>query len=228
MLRTLLRFFSPAAIKLPSAEATRSTAANKVVLYAQLDQSRRNRRGRGSSHDPAAEVPSSQRSDAATAGLAARVGSEAVNHRARLMAMQIEHTRLCSRKRCRQLGQMGVVTAGDLATANLRQVATGFARPRKAEEILKRYRRAIRLSAAVPGMMPRDAQLLISIHRRSVRGLALESAAVLHRDLERFAESTPGRQQLRGRRLPSVRRLKRWIAACQSHAARRPVHVAAI
>ena len=86
---------------------------------------------------------------------------------------------------------------------------------------------AIRFAAAVPGMMPRDAMLLISIHRRSVRGLALESPAALHRDLLRFAESTNGRLQLRGRRVPSLRRLKRWIAECESSAVRSPLQTRA-
>jgi hypothetical protein len=79
----------------------------------------------------------------------------------------------------------------------------------------------------VPGMMPRDALLLISIHRRSARGLACESPASLHRDLERFAESTRGRTQLRGRRIPSMRRLKRWIAQCESSSLRTPLQARA-
>ena len=143
------------------------------------------------------------------------------------MSMRLEHTRLCSEKRCHRLGEMGIVTAGHLATADLAVVAARFGAPRKAIRVLKQYRRAIRLAASVPGMMPRDAQLLISIHRRSARGLALETAALLHRDLQRFAESTPGRRQLRGRRLPSVRRIKRWIAACEHNVRNRPLHIPA-
>ncbi len=102
------------------------------------------------------------------------------------------------------------------------RLAVHFRASRKAERVIKHYRRAIRFAAAVPGMMPRDAMLLISIHRRSVRGLASESPAALHRDLQRFAASTKGRVQLRGRQVPSTRRLKRWIAQCESSAVRTP------
>ena len=226
MLQALLRFISLAGMKPRVSAKTPSKTEDRVVLYARVEQYRGGPRQRAAG--AAADGAGRRSMPAAAARTAAKVGDEAVNHRARLMAMRIEHTRLCSPKRSQRLSDLGVITAGDLATADLRKIAAGFARPHKAEGILKRYRRAIRLAAAVPGMMPRDAQLLISIHRRSVRGLALESAAALHRDLERFAESSPGRQLLRGRRLPSIRRLKRWIAACQAHAGCRPIHVPAI
>ena len=138
------------------------------------------------------------------------------HHRERLLSMQLQHAKVCSPQRCRRLNSMGITTTGDLATADLPKLAARFGAPKKALKVLKQYRRAIRFSASVPGMMPRDALLLISIHRRSVRGLAMESPARLHRDLERFAESTQGRQQLRGRRIPSTRRLKKWITECET------------
>ncbi len=138
------------------------------------------------------------------------------HHRERLLSMQLPHAKLCSPRRCRRLSSMGISTTGDLAIADLPSLAAQFGAPQKALKVLKQYRRAIRFSASVPGMMPRDALLLISIHRRSVRGLAMESPARLHRDLERFAESTQGRQQLRGRRIPSTRRLKKWITECET------------
>ncbi|MFK8113798.1 MAG: DUF4332 domain-containing protein [Rubripirellula sp.] len=141
---------------------------------------------------------------------------KARGHRERLLAMNLEYTRICSPKRCDRLRQLGIITAGDMACANPEELASEFGSPKKALRILKQYRRAIRFATSVPGMMPRDALLLISIHRRSVRGLASESAAALHRDLERYAESSQGRGQLRGRRIPSTRRLKQWISECES------------
>jgi len=138
-----------------------------------------------------------------------------ISHRARLLSMRLEHIQLCSPHRCRRLQQLGIETAGDLACVSPRHVAQQFRAARRAERMLSQYRRAIRLAASVPGMMPREAMLLVSVHRRSVRGLALESAAALHRDLQRYAESSQGRTQLRGHRIPSPRRLKRWIQQCQ-------------
>lgn len=202
MLRAFLRFLS-AGINQSSQADRRDRSANPmVVLYAQPAAERR---------PTPAQLP----------------GSERVNHRVRLLAMRLEHTQLCSPARCRRLGELGVITAGDLASCDLVSIARQLSSSKKAIRVLKTYRRAIRLAAAVPGMMPRDAQLLISIHRRSVRGLAAESPATLRRDLERFAESTPGRRQLRGRRLPSAKRVKRWIAVCQDYARCTPTHVAA-
>ena len=138
------------------------------------------------------------------------------SHRERLLSMRIEHTKLCSESRADQFAAFGIETAGDLITANLKTLAEKYPSPRKAVRVLKRYRQAIRLSVRVPGMMPRDALLLISIHRRSVRGLAMETPVTLYRDLQRYAESTPGRKLLRGRRLPSVKRIRRWITASAS------------
>ena len=144
-------------------------------------------------------------------------------HRERLLSMRLEHTKMCSPRRCQRLADLGIITAGDLAAADPDRLASSFTAQRKASAVIRRYRRAIRLASAVPGMMPRDALLLVSIHRRSVRGLAAESPSALHRDLERYAESTRGRQQLRGRRVPSTRRLKRWIAECETLAIHSPI-----
>ena len=142
-----------------------------------------------------------------------------VRHREQIYSMRIDHCKICSLQRSRRLQEIGVVTAGDLSQCDPRQIAKHFGAPKKAARVLQQYRRAIRFAASVPGMTPRDAMLLISIHRRSVSGLAQETAASLHRDLERFAESTPGRRQLRGRRVPSTRRLKRWIESCSKFSA---------
>ncbi|WP_197231530.1 DUF4332 domain-containing protein [Novipirellula artificiosorum] len=130
--------------------------------------------------------------------------------------MRLEHTKLCPSNRCEQLQQFGIETAGDLIAADLKSLATKFNSPKKAVRLIKRYRHAIRFAATVPGMMPRDALLLISIHRRSVRGLAMESPMMLYRDLQRFADSSTGQRLVRGRRLPSVKRIRSWIHACEA------------
>ena len=172
--------------------------SDKVVLYAAVEKTKPNN------------------SQSALSPVALPNARSLPHHRERLLSMQLAHAKLCSNRRCIRLDSMGISTTGDLATADLKNLASQFGAPKKALKVLKQYRRAIRFSASVPGMMPRDALLLISIHRRSVRGLAMESPARLHRDLERFAESTSGRQQLRGRRIPSTRRLKKWIAECET------------
>lgn len=194
MLRLLLKLFSFGRQK-PTAINQES---DNVVLYAAVENSARN--------NPRPVLSPTVLTNA----------RPLPHHRERLLSMRLAHAKLCSTRRCLRLNSMGISTTGDLATADLANLATQFGAPKKALKVLKQYRRAIRFSASVPGMMPRDALLLISIHRRSVRGLAMESPARLHRDLERFAESTQGRQQLRGRRIPSTRRLKKWITECET------------
>lgn len=152
-------------------------------------------------------------------------GKPSSNHRARLLSMRLEHIQLCSPHRCARLQQLGIVTAGDLAYASPERLAIKFRASRRALRVLKEYRRAIRFAASVPGMMPRDAMLLINVHRRSVRGLSMESATTLRRDLDRFAASSQGQACLRGRRLPSTRRLKRWINQCREASLHSPAHV---
>lgn len=205
MLRSLIRIFS----KSTQQPAIIDTDESRVVLYARVER-------------PQAPSPAPKSSPRRHA----RVSNQAC-HRERLLSMRLEHTRLCSKRRCDRFHAIGVVTAGDLSLANPQALAKQFGAPRKALRVIKQYRRAIRFAASVPGMMPRDALLLISIHRRSVRGLASETPTRLHRDLERFAESTAGRLQLRGRRIPSTRRLKRWISQCETRDLRSPLQTRA-
>jgi Domain of unknown function (DUF4332) len=132
------------------------------------------------------------------------------DHRAWLLSMRLDHLRIFTPVRCERLTEIGIVTAGDLVTADLARLGRTLGDqtlPRR----LKRTVRAILLAAAVPGMMPRDAMLLMCVHRPSVRSLASESPAILHRDLQRFALSTKGQRATKGRRLPSVKRIRRWV-----------------
>ncbi len=138
------------------------------------------------------------------------------DHRARVFSMELRHLKLCSEKRCRRLSAIGIVTAGDLVAAEPLGMTKRMKVPANAEATLRRYQQAIRLAASVPGLMPQDAMLLVAIHRRTTRALAIESPAMLHRDMERFALSSRGQRELRGRRLPSLRRVRKWIEASTS------------
>ena len=138
-----------------------------------------------------------------------------INHRAWLLGMQLEHTRLCSPKRCDRFAMAGVFTAGDLAVADPIELAVKMGLPIKASNTLKRYRRAIRFATEIAGLMPRDALLLTGIHRASARAIALDSPQAILRDLERFVLSSRGQRLLGNRRLPSMRRIKAWVTFCQ-------------
>lgn len=137
------------------------------------------------------------------------------SHRERIFAMRIEHLQICNEKRCRLLAKVGVVTAGDLACCNPDQISRQYKSPGRALRSIKRLRAAVRLAVAIDGMMPRDALILVAIHRRSVASLARESAAVLHRDLERFSLSSRGQRLVGHRGVPSLRRVKSWVGQCE-------------
>lgn len=135
-----------------------------------------------------------------------------LNHRGRILAMRIAHSRLCSVQRCKRLEALGVLTLGDLAYGDLDTIASNFKAPTKALKQLQRYRRAVRLASSVPSLIPADALALISIHRPHPKSIAAQTPAMLRQDLMRFADSTRGQSLLRGRPVPSIRRIKRWIA----------------
>lgn len=141
--------------------------------------------------------------------------SKLASHRARLLAMRLEHLNLCPATRCRQLAAIGVQTAGDLVYGDLSKIARTFSHPERVERAIRRYRAAIKLSLGIESMMPRDALLLVAIHRRSVASVARESAAQLHRDLERFSLSSRGSKLVGQRSVPSLRRVKGWVASCR-------------
>ncbi|MCC9658434.1 DUF4332 domain-containing protein [Rhodopirellula halodulae] len=137
------------------------------------------------------------------------------SHRERIFSMRIEHLQICNEKRCRLLAKAGIITAGDLACCAPEQIARTYKNPQRALRSIKRLRAAIRLAVAVDGMMPRDALILVAIHRRSVASLARESAATLHRDLERFSLSSQGQRLVGNRGVPSLRRVKSWVGQCE-------------
>lgn len=204
MLRSFLRLFSP-----PTAPKPIEMAGGSITLYAKV---------------PLAEnkPKSIQKSPAHQTA-----HQPAGNHRQRVLSMKIAHIGICSPQRAKRLAALNMITAGDLAVADPSTLAKHFGAPRKAASMLRHYRRAIRLAASVPGMMPRDAMLLVSIHRRSIRGLASETPGSLYRDLQRFAESSQGQTLLRGRRLPSTRRIKQWIMQCEAARSNRPAYAQA-
>lgn len=144
------------------------------------------------------------------------------SHRERLFAMRVEHLKLCPPARCRELAAAGVETAGDLVFGDLKKITSAFGNPARAERAIRRYRAAIQLAAAIDSMMPRDALLLVAVHRRSVASLARDSAAQLHRDLERFSLSSRGSKLVGRRGIPSQRRVRSWIATCRELAATPP------
>lgn len=137
-------------------------------------------------------------------------------HRERLLAMDLAHLKICNSARCVRLKEAGIETAGDLLVCRVRTVCHLQGWSRRAEATIGRMKAAVRLASNVESMTPRDALLLIAIHRRSAATLAREHAATLHRDLERFSLSTRGSRLVGRRGIPSLRRVKLWIEACRT------------
>ena len=136
------------------------------------------------------------------------------SHTEVVLGMELCRTKICSMKRCNQLKQLGIATAGDLLHANATEIAENFSAKKRAVKTIRRYQRAIRVASSIPMMMPNDALLLFSVHRRHTQSLAMDSPSLLCRDLQRFSQSTSGRRQLKGGALPSVDRIKTWIDHC--------------
>ncbi|KAA1259560.1 hypothetical protein LF1_20940 [Rubripirellula obstinata] len=212
MLRSFLRLFSA-----PTAPKPIEMAGGSITLYAKVPLA----------ENKPKSIQKSPAHQTAHQHAHQHAHQPAGNHRQRVLSMKIAHIGICSPQRAKRLAALNLISAGDLAVADPSTLAKHFGAPRKAASMLRHYRRAIRLAASVPGMMPRDAMLLVSVHRRSIRGLASETPGSLYRDLQRFAESSQGRSLLRGRRLPSTRRIKQWITQCEAARSNRPAYAQA-
>lgn len=79
-----------------------------------------------------------------------------------------------------------------------------------------RRQRTIRFAKHFPDMNPREARVLMAIHRRSPHALARESAAVLKRDWERFLLSSRGQRLAATTGVPDVARIRGWISLAQA------------
>ena len=88
-------------------------------------------------------------------------------------------------------------------------------RPSRPDQVAARRRarqqRVLRFAKHFTGMEPREARILIAMHRRSPHVLARESAAVLKRDWERFLLSSAGQRLAAGSEVPDIARLRNWI-----------------
>ena len=71
--------------------------------------------------------------------------------------------------------------------------------------------RVRRFTRRFTDMAPREARLLFAVYRRTVKSLAIESPAVLQRDLHRFVLSSRGQRISRGQAAPSIARVRTWV-----------------
>jgi len=84
----------------------------------------------------------------------------------------------------------------------------------------QRRRRAERLAKRFQAMPLQHADLLRRVHRRTVGQIAGERPALLHRDLRRYSHSSEGQRVLRGREIPSLRVIHRYVENAK-HVSRR-------
>lgn len=136
------------------------------------------------------------------------------SHAGTIDQIPLQRLKLFSAKRCAQLEELGILTAGQLVRADAKWIAGHFSARKKAHRSIRRYQQAIRVAASVPEMLPHHAIMLFSIHRKHLKSLAVETPSKLLRDLQRYSESTSGRKHLRGRDLPRAERIKVWIDHC--------------
>lgn len=136
------------------------------------------------------------------------------SHAGTIAQIPLQRLKLFSAKRCAQLEELGISTAGELVSADAKWIAGHFSARKKACRSIRRYQQAIRVAESVPEMLPHHAMMLFSIHRKHLKSLAVETPSKLLRDLQRYSESTSGRKHLRGRELPRAERIKVWIDHC--------------
>jgi hypothetical protein len=79
--------------------------------------------------------------------------------------------------------------------------------------------RAIRFAKRFDDMKPSEARILIAIHRRTPRSLASESPAILKRDWQRFLLSTRGQRLSPQQTVPTIERIRGWVAAAKAKTA---------
>lgn len=90
---------------------------------------------------------------------------------------------------------------------------------RQRSRMPKRRQRERRFANVFTDMSPREARLLFCVHRRSLRSLAAESPAALHRDLYRFTLSSNGQKLMANRPAPTMKAVKSWVRQAGERAA---------
>lgn len=83
----------------------------------------------------------------------------------------------------------------------------------------KRRQRERRFANVFVDMSPHEARLLFCVHRRSLRSLAAESPAVLHRDLHRFTLSSDGQRLMANGAAPTLKAVQSWVRQARERAA---------
>jgi len=90
---------------------------------------------------------------------------------------------------------------------------------RQRPRVPKRRQRERRFANVFVDMSPREARLLFCVHRRSLRSLAAESPAVLHRDLRRFTLSSDGQKLMANGAAPTLKAVQSWVRQARERAA---------
>jgi len=133
----------------------------------------------------------------------------------RKLAAPIAALRMLPTTVVQELELANVRTVGELLNLNLRE----FSRSRKLSNRhlirLRDVRRSVRLALAIRGLRPREAYLLIAVHRCRPVDLATESPRRLFRDLQRFALSSRGARIVKRMQLPTADRVESWIASAR-------------
>ncbi|TVP98672.1 MAG: DUF4332 domain-containing protein [Planctomycetaceae bacterium] len=83
----------------------------------------------------------------------------------------------------------------------------------------KRRRRCCRFAARFSDMEPGEARILMAIHRRSPKRLALESPGMLKRDWQRFLLSSRGQRIAPRGAVPELDRVRSWIRQARERSA---------
>ena len=124
--------------------------------------------------------------------------------------------KIMSRRALENLERLDVVTVGDLLELDFESLGeAGFGDREIAR--LRVSRRAVRLALVIRRLNPRNARLLIAVHRGSPERLALTNAVRLQKDIQRFALSSRGSRLIGDMPLPPVEVVREWIESATNH-----------
>ncbi len=95
-------------------------------------------------------------------------------------------------------------------------VQEGLGPARRVQSGLRHWRTVFNLKAELPELRLVDAVILVAIHRRKARRLAVESPTRLFADVRRYLLSSSARQRVKRYAPPTLAHVEVWIKSARA------------
>ncbi|TWU02086.1 DUF4332 domain-containing protein [Neorhodopirellula pilleata] len=110
-----------------------------------------------------------------------------------------------------RLNRIGIVTVNDLLTSDAAAVAEKLKHRRIDRATVTQWQNQATLVCRVPMLRGHDAQFLVAVGVTTPEELAASNAAALFAKVDRVAQSSEGKQIVRGGKLPDLDEVSEWI-----------------